>query len=333
MHEAISHPGLRFTIFQLHGSLRYTLTRPGKAPKVYDICDSDLDDGSSSESSNSEETDKLKPGLDASAVGVQLRLIKNDGVLKMEFEGRDGATADWTFEGLALVDGGRMVAAAVTQTEVDGKKCVVCGEEKREIVEVKHEETQTDVVATLSIGAQTATLTTSSTGVQTATKPKLKSNAQTPVQKLPVHRRFPQVVELLGPFVDSPAPKTLIEDDLRAIAIRLSRARKILDKNPLARSNLSVLTHALTKQATHAITQNNRDLKERSKAVSIKSTSTATQTEPSGDREVVADQKGSLQDLTTTTNPDLKRKASSTQLMKELLHKRPKSKHDSEPWP
>jgi hypothetical protein len=154
VHKIAPLPGIKFYLLELRGWLRYTLTRPGKAPKVFKLCDADLDDN------DVDKPEKLKHGLDASAVGIQLRLLKNDGVLKVEFEGRDGAVANWTFNGLALMNGGRMVAAAATQTDVEVKV------EEVE-VEVKNEETQTNVVVTQSTGFQTKAVTVSGTEVQT----------------------------------------------------------------------------------------------------------------------------------------------------------------------
>jgi hypothetical protein len=243
MHELISHVGLRFTLSELHGSLTYTLTRPGKTPKVYDLCDSDLDDGSNSESSDPEEVNKTKPGLDASAVGIQLRLIKNDGVLKIEFEGKDGAMANWAFAGLALV------AAAGTQTEVDVKKCFVCGEEKRETVKVKHEETQTDMAASQSFGTQTASSTAGSTGMQTANHFRLNlARPKAVKKKVPLHRQFLRIVDILGPFIDRPAPRMLIEDGLNQMTKYLRNARKILDGKKALQWDFDMLVQEVNKQ-------------------------------------------------------------------------------------
>jgi hypothetical protein len=94
MHELISYLGLRFYLFELQGNLKYTHTRNIKAPKVYETCESDIEDGNDSDTSSTEKAPKLKSGIDASAVGIQLRLIKNDGLFKIEFEGRNGASAE-----------------------------------------------------------------------------------------------------------------------------------------------------------------------------------------------------------------------------------------------
>jgi hypothetical protein len=327
-HEAVGEGELTFSP---HILLSHSLSQ---LVVVLHLC---LDDGSSSESSNPEETDTTKPGLDASAVGIQLRLIKNDGVLKIEFEGTDGATANWTFDGLALVDGERMVAAAGTQTEVDVKRCLVCGEEKRETVKAKHEETQTDMAATQSFGTQTASSTTSITGMQTADHSRLTlAKPKAVKKKVPLHRRFPLIVDILGPFIDSPAPRMLIEDGLNQMTKYLRNARKILDGKKALRWDVDLLVQELNKrQATEPILIPIEELlkREQNEDGSIKPANKATQIQPGVDKESSADQKLSIENATTTTKPDLKRKDSASQLMKEYLHKRATSTHDSPPWP
>jgi hypothetical protein len=316
MHEPIYHLGLRFYLLELRGSLKYTLTRPDKTPKVYEICDSDLDDGSSSENSNTEEPKKLKSGLDVSAVGIQLRLIKNDGVLKIEFEGRDGAAADWTFHGLALIEGGRMVAAAATQTDVEAR-----------MVESRHEESQTDIVATQSIGCQTSAVRTSSTGVQT-----------TP-EKTPLHLQFLDAIYILGPHINTPAAQTVVEQGLIGLKTRWRTVRKILDGSPVARIDLALLDKKLKKMVkktgplhTLKAPTTRLNIKKPAGPTPIQSTSIGTQTESSKDTEVSSLQK-SLFEHTRITQPDLKRKASATPIATEPLNKRARSTHDTPPWP
>jgi hypothetical protein len=316
MHEPIYHLGLRFYLLELRGSLKYTLTRPDKTPKVYEICDSDLDDGSSSENSNTEEPKKLKSGLDVSAVGIQLRLIKNDGVLKIEFEGRDGAAADWTFHGLALIEGGRMVAAAATQTDVEAR-----------MVESRHEESQTDIVATQSIGCQTSAVRTSSTGVQT-----------TP-EKTPLHLQFLDAIYILGPHINTPAAQTVVEQGLIGLKTRWRTVRKILDGSPVARIDLALLDKKLKKMVkktgplhTLKAPTTRLNIKKPAEPTPIQSTSIGTQTESSKDTEVSSLQK-SLFEHTRITQPDLKRKASATPIATEPLNKRARSTRDTPPWP
>jgi hypothetical protein len=157
MHELISHLGLRFYLFGLGGSLKYTLTRRGHAPKIYEICEADIEDGRSSDTSSTEEPKKMKAGIEASAVGIQLRLIKNDGVLKIDFEGKNSSTAQWTFQGMQLSDGERLVATATTQTHIDPKKCLMCGEKQDQMTRIKHEGTQIPTVTTQTAGFQVIT--------------------------------------------------------------------------------------------------------------------------------------------------------------------------------
>jgi hypothetical protein len=145
-------------------------------------------------------------------------------VLKIEFEGRDGAAADWTFHGLALIEGGRMVAAAATQTDVEAR-----------MVESRHEESQTDIVATQSIGCQTSAVRTSSTGVQT-----------TP-EKTPLHLQFLDAIYILGPHINTPAAQTVVEQGLIGLKTRWRTVRKILDGSPVARIDLALLDKKLKK--------------------------------------------------------------------------------------
>ena len=63
----------------------------------------------------------------ASAVGLRICLIKNDGMLEVTFEGSDGATAQWKFCGLEVENGSPMTASASTQTDTDPKRCLLCG--------------------------------------------------------------------------------------------------------------------------------------------------------------------------------------------------------------
>jgi hypothetical protein len=172
MHETISFPGLKFELFELQGLLTYTLTRSGKTPKVYKIHadDFETDDDDGSDGSCQEAPRSSTRGISASAVGLQLRLVKNDGILSMEYETDDGTAAQWTFDGLALLDGGTMLAAAATQTDTDPNKCFVCGQDKKKTLEMKHQEVQTDAIVTRSIDTQTVEFTFHSTAVQATPK-------------------------------------------------------------------------------------------------------------------------------------------------------------------
>jgi hypothetical protein len=229
MRKLISLLGLRFYLFELRGSLTYTHTRNGKGPKVYEICESDIEDEVESDSSSTEGTTKPRPGVDASAVGVQLRLVKNDGLLTIEFEGKDGSAAQWTFDGNELLGGGSMVAAAATQTDVDEKKCLICGVEKRQNVEVKHEETQTDTTSTKSMETQTTEQTTSSNRVH-VTPP-----------SMPIHHQMPRALEILGPFINARSTQPLLGRIYQDKLLSMKDVRKVLDQNVAARTDFTLL--------------------------------------------------------------------------------------------
>jgi hypothetical protein len=304
MHKIAPLPGLKFYLLEFRGWLKYTLTRPGKAPKVFKLCDADLDDN------EVDKPEKLKHGLDASAVGIQLRLLKNDGVLKVEFEGKDRAVANWTFNGLALVNGGRMVAAAATQTDVEVKM------EEVE-VEVKNEETQTNVVVMQSTGFQTKAVTVSSAEVQTT------------LPDVPLHRQLPGLVEILGPFIDTPTSKKFIEDTLSMLKVSMRCARPVLERNAAARTDPAVLARDLKEVLTRMDLPRNQLSKE---GVWMSPTDIYMQAKSNRERHLESDEQ-EPEENTTTTNPDLKRKSPATPVTERPLHKRAKSTHDSEPWP
>jgi hypothetical protein len=114
MHELISHPGLQFYVFQLSGKLTYTLCPTGRPPKTFELDESDFQDA---EGAVKEEGSLTMEGTAASAVGLELELIKNIGHLQMKFEGSDGGSAAWEFDGLEeLGKSGKMYAMAATQT-------------------------------------------------------------------------------------------------------------------------------------------------------------------------------------------------------------------------
>ncbi|KAH4060477.1 hypothetical protein HBH49_002790 [Parastagonospora nodorum] len=334
MRELISLLGLRFYLFELRGSLTYTHTRNGKGPKVYEICESDIEDEVESESSSTESTTKPRPGVDASAVGVQLRLVKNDGLLTIEFEGKDGSAAQWTFDGNELLGGGSMVAAAATQTDVDEKKCLICGVEKRQNVEVKHEETQTDTTSTKSMETQTAAQTTSSSGVQ-VTPP-----------TIPVHLRMPGALETLGPFINARATKRILGHIQEGVLSSMTDVRKVLDQNVAARTDFTLLYQETQKISTKR-SQNRSSLKRESPSTSGKSVTPKTDVaKATSDFTGIGVQTESATDLKTfvhaehlslvkdiSTHQSLKRKASISLETKNILNKRAKSQHNAQQWP
>lgn len=174
MPELISSLGVDFYVFELQGSLRYSLTRHGKA-----TINSDIEGEIKDDDICASRLANIELGIDASAVGCHLRLVKNDGLLKVKYEGRDGSTAEWSFLGLTTSGGEGIVATAATQTFTDPSKCPICGNDKSVVLEVKNRETQTEIEAMQSIGIQTKTeAAKTSTGVQTMSMAELSSPQQ-----------------------------------------------------------------------------------------------------------------------------------------------------------
>ncbi|KAF2632881.1 hypothetical protein BU25DRAFT_85121 [Macroventuria anomochaeta] len=151
MHQLISHFGLKFYLFDLQGVLTYELTKDGRSAKTYEISETDVKFASSSEDSIIDNLQPAKAGLDISAVGIQLHLLRNDGLLRMWFEGREGCTADWTFDGLKATTNGRMTASAGAQTCVDLDKCILCGIKETKRSDMRNCASQTEVVTVQSV--------------------------------------------------------------------------------------------------------------------------------------------------------------------------------------
>ena len=111
----IWHAGLALFVHHLQsGTLTLIHERPNKKRTVYVL------DGEDFEATAEEIAEvtpaKLGSSLEASAVGLSLRLIKNDGVLEVSFKGEHGGVVDWTFHGLKSAHVGSMTACAFTQT-------------------------------------------------------------------------------------------------------------------------------------------------------------------------------------------------------------------------
>jgi hypothetical protein len=114
MLELISQPGLQFYVIRLSGTLTYKLTIVGRPPKTFELSDADFNNADGLIGSDQIPTIQ---GTDASAVGLSLTIVKNIGTLEMRFEGRDGATAHWIFDGLKERRSERGIYASVgTQT-------------------------------------------------------------------------------------------------------------------------------------------------------------------------------------------------------------------------
>ncbi|KAF2659340.1 hypothetical protein K491DRAFT_675791 [Lophiostoma macrostomum CBS 122681] len=123
MHELQSYPGLQFYIVKIDGTLKYSILRNGKAAKNYEISETDFKEDENSHIKKEQEADELViTGTEASAVGLRILLIKNEGRLTMEFEGKSGGHASWTFERLREVKGGSVYANAGIQTNATPAK-------------------------------------------------------------------------------------------------------------------------------------------------------------------------------------------------------------------
>ena len=155
MHHLISLIGLKFYLFELQGTLTYEYTKNAKPPVQYHISDQDLEDLSDSDDGDTEGAQLLRSGVNASAVGIELRLIKNDGLLRMKFEGRDGTTAEWVFEGLQVMGKGGIVASVGTQTYIDPDKCMTCGHKKVTPAKMQDRGSQMETATTMEFGTQT----------------------------------------------------------------------------------------------------------------------------------------------------------------------------------
>lgn len=116
MYELISQPGLQFYVYRLSGTLKYIFTVAGRSPRNFVLHDTDFDPEDADGVVKYEECLSIQ-GMEASAVGLKLKLVKNNGILDIQFQGRDGSTAHWTFR--ALQEAGNktgMYASASTQT-------------------------------------------------------------------------------------------------------------------------------------------------------------------------------------------------------------------------
>jgi hypothetical protein len=330
MHELISHLGLRFYLFESSGTLKYTLTRKGKPPKEYEINESDLD-GSNSDASIAGAEQSLCAGLDASAVGVQLRLIRNDGVLKVEFEGTGGSSANWKFDGLSLTEGGWMVGSAATQTEGGLAECPTCGVDMMEIVEVKDEETQTDAMIMHTTETQTKL---SSPAVSETQNAYMEEHLQQELarqrgyQFVPrrdhLDEKYPNAADILGDKSEEWAVVTILKscaEQGRTVSDhQMFNIRDVIEEVPAASMLPLVLLEHLwykTEAQFHAAS-----------APFVSSNPDATL--ETGD---ASDRTQSTKSLSETTAQALKRKASSVSTTPKPHAKRTKTTHDSNPWP
>jgi hypothetical protein len=118
MYELISYPGLQFYVYRPSGTLKYTLTVAGRSPRDFELHDTDFDSEDADGVVKYEECLSIQ-GTDASAVGLKLKLVRNNGILDIHFQGRYGSSAHWTFK--VLQEAGNktgMYASASTQTRI-----------------------------------------------------------------------------------------------------------------------------------------------------------------------------------------------------------------------
>ena len=150
----VKFAGLALHIIELQrGTLALKHGRPESQPREYILNEEDFED--SADSLDDYAAAALASGLNASAVGLQLCLIKNDGNLKVSFQGKNGGWAEWTFRGMKIENGSRMIASAFTKTENNPTQCSVCGEERETRSGVSDEEVQTDTKQSKDSASQT----------------------------------------------------------------------------------------------------------------------------------------------------------------------------------
>ncbi|KAH7402704.1 hypothetical protein BKA66DRAFT_436108 [Pyrenochaeta sp. MPI-SDFR-AT-0127] len=120
--------GLALHISELQsGTLHLTHKRSGKVLRTYTLNEEDFEGGA--DIFDHDAAAKMGLGIHLSAVGLQLCLTKNEGMLTMGFEGKNGGMAKWTFNSMDFMGGGKVSASAFTQTGVGPSRCLTCGEE------------------------------------------------------------------------------------------------------------------------------------------------------------------------------------------------------------
>jgi hypothetical protein len=183
MRELISSPGLQFELFELHGSLTYTFTRAGRPAVQNVLSELDLVDLTRDEDSEDGMPQPKKPGLDASAVGIQVRVLKNDGRLQLDFEARDGGSAKWVFDGLSDNDAKPLSVSTSTQTLPDPSLCMTCGRSSGSPAEVTDSGAQTGEKVDEDAGAPIITTEDSTSVRHRKRKTSLNTRAEQSTQK------------------------------------------------------------------------------------------------------------------------------------------------------
>lgn len=89
----VKFAGLVVNIHELQqGILMLTHQRPEKKPREYILDQEDFEE--LADIDTPEAVSRSATWLNASAVGLQLNLVKNEGVLKVNFEGKTGGSAE-----------------------------------------------------------------------------------------------------------------------------------------------------------------------------------------------------------------------------------------------
>lgn len=174
----VKFAGLALHIYELQpGTLAMRHERPGKQPWEYILTEQDFED--SAEIMEAEALAMPETSLLASAVGLQIRLIKNEGHLKLAFTGENGGQAEWHFNDMEVVDGGRITACVLTQTDVDPSACPTCGADRMNNLTVSDMRVLTESTSAQLPGTLTDTMQTVDFGTQTRTNHVTSSSAQT----------------------------------------------------------------------------------------------------------------------------------------------------------
>ena len=187
MRELISSPGLQFELFELHGSLTYTFTRAGRPAVQNVLSDLDLVDLTRDEDSEDGMPQPKKPGLDASAVGIHVGVLKNDGRLQLDFEARDGGSAKWVFDGLSANDTKPLSVSTSTQTIPDPSLCMTCGRSSGPPAEVINSSAHTGQKVVEDAGTPTITTKDSTSVRHRKRKTSVKLRVEQPPQKRTQH--------------------------------------------------------------------------------------------------------------------------------------------------
>ena len=145
--------GFSLYIYELQpGTLKLVYERSMKQPREYILNEEDFEDGA--DAFDDETVASFVPGLEASAVGLRLRLIKNNGLLKMSLEGASGGVAEWIFDGKEVMSRGCVTVSALTQTKTIPLRCSTCGEESMTRTILADKEVQSEGLTVQEVNTQ-----------------------------------------------------------------------------------------------------------------------------------------------------------------------------------